>query len=122
MNQQPKRARRCQLSVPGSSEKMMTKASSLDLDHVFLDLEDAVAPSAKPGARGKSHSHRAHHRTGDDWCIYPLYDFAHCLEDAFEGVTLIRQVATQGAGDRGERGAEGEEHPEPLQRPSNEEA
>lgn len=50
---QPKRARRCQLSVPGSSEKMMTKASSLALDHVFLDLEDAVAPSAKPGARGQ---------------------------------------------------------------------
>ena len=31
----------------------MTKASSLELDHVFLDLEDAVAPSAKPGARGQ---------------------------------------------------------------------
>ncbi len=53
MTQQPKRARRCQLSVPGSSEKMLTKASSLELDHVFLDLEDAVAPSAKPGARGQ---------------------------------------------------------------------
>jgi citrate lyase subunit beta/citryl-CoA lyase len=52
MSQQPKRARRCQLSVPGSSEKMMTKAAGLELDHVFLDLEDAVAPSAKPGARG----------------------------------------------------------------------
>ncbi|NIP15362.1 MAG: CoA ester lyase [Pseudomonadales bacterium] len=52
MNRQPKRARRCQLSVPGSSEKMMSKAAALDLDHVFLDLEDAVAPSAKPGARG----------------------------------------------------------------------
>ncbi len=49
----PKRARRCQLSVPGSSEKMMTKASGLALDHVFLDLEDAVAPSAKPAARGR---------------------------------------------------------------------
>jgi len=47
-----RRARRCQLSVPGSSEKMMIKAAALDLDHVFLDLEDAVAPSAKPGARG----------------------------------------------------------------------
>jgi len=32
---------------------MLEKAASLDLDHVFLDLEDAVAPSAKPGARGK---------------------------------------------------------------------
>jgi citrate lyase subunit beta/citryl-CoA lyase len=52
MSKQPKRARRCQLSVPGSSEKMMTKAAALDLDHVFLDLEDAVAPNAKPGARG----------------------------------------------------------------------
>ena len=31
--------------------------------------------------------HAHHHRTGDDWCIYPLYDYAHCLEDAFEGVT-----------------------------------
>jgi citrate lyase subunit beta/citryl-CoA lyase len=49
---QLKRPRRCQLSVPGSSEKMMTKAAALDLDHVFLDLEDAVAPSAKPAARG----------------------------------------------------------------------
>ena len=46
-----RRLRRCQLAVPGSSEKMMTKAASLDVDHVFLDLEDAVAPSAKVGAR-----------------------------------------------------------------------
>lgn len=28
-----------------------------------------------------------HHRTGDDWCIYPMYDFAHPIEDALEGVT-----------------------------------
>jgi glutaminyl-tRNA synthetase len=28
-----------------------------------------------------------HHRTGDRWCIYPMYDFAHCLSDAIEGVT-----------------------------------
>lgn len=48
----PKRLRRCQLSVPGSSEKMMTKASNLELDHVFLDLEDAVAPNAKASSRG----------------------------------------------------------------------
>ena len=31
--------------------------------------------------------HAHHYRTGDAWCIYPLYDFAHCLEDALEGVT-----------------------------------
>ena len=52
MSTQPKRPRRCQLSVPGSSGKMMTKAAGLGIDHVFLDLEDAVAPSAKPAARG----------------------------------------------------------------------
>ena len=28
-----------------------------------------------------------HHRTGDDWCIYPMYDFAHGLSDAIEGIT-----------------------------------
>ncbi len=28
-----------------------------------------------------------HHRTGDDWCIYPMYDFAHCLSDAVERIT-----------------------------------
>lgn len=31
--------------------------------------------------------HVAHHHTGDAWCIYPLYDFAHCLSDYIEGVT-----------------------------------
>lgn len=31
--------------------------------------------------------HATHHRTGDDWCIYPMYDYAHCLEDAYEHVT-----------------------------------
>lgn len=49
----PRRARRCQLSVPGSSEKMLAKAAGSAADHVFCDLEDAVAPSAKVEARGK---------------------------------------------------------------------
>ena len=31
--------------------------------------------------------HATHHNTGDKWCIYPMYDFAHPLEDAIEGVT-----------------------------------
>src|SRR4051812_21289756 len=31
--------------------------------------------------------HAAHHRTGDAWCIYPMYDFAHPLSDAIEGIT-----------------------------------
>ncbi|MEG2339098.1 MAG: glutamine--tRNA ligase/YqeY domain fusion protein, partial [Clostridium sp.] len=32
-------------------------------------------------------SHSVHHNTGDKWCIYPMYDFAHPLEDAIEGIT-----------------------------------
>ncbi len=28
-----------------------------------------------------------HHRTGDQWCVYPMYDFAHCIEDSIEGIT-----------------------------------
>lgn len=31
--------------------------------------------------------HESHHRTGDTWCIYPMYDYAHCISDAIEGIT-----------------------------------
>lgn len=31
--------------------------------------------------------HADHHRTGSDWCIYPMYDFTHCICDALEGIT-----------------------------------
>jgi len=31
--------------------------------------------------------HSTHHRTGDKWCIYPMYDFTHCLSDSIEGIT-----------------------------------
>ena len=53
MHNRPQRLRRVQLSVPGSSEKMMAKGAASAADHVFLDLEDAVAPSAKVEARDK---------------------------------------------------------------------
>lgn len=49
----PQRARRSQLSVPGSVEKMLAKAAQSQADHVFCDLEDAVAPSTKLEARQK---------------------------------------------------------------------
>ena len=45
------RVRRSELSTPGHSTKMIAKGVASDADLVFLDLEDAVAPSAKPGAR-----------------------------------------------------------------------
>ena len=49
----PKRLRRSQLAVPGVSEKMLTKAAASNADHVFCDLEDAVAPEAKADARAQ---------------------------------------------------------------------
>jgi citrate lyase subunit beta/citryl-CoA lyase len=49
----PKRARRSQLSVPGSNEKMLQKAAASAADHVFLDLEDSVAASVKVEARAR---------------------------------------------------------------------
>ncbi len=49
--QMPVRVRRSELSTPGHSEKMIAKAAQSDADMVFLDLEDAVAPSAKVDAR-----------------------------------------------------------------------
>src|ERR1043166_809459 len=45
------RVNRSELSVPGSSVKMFEKAAASDADIIFLDLEDAVAPSDKPQAR-----------------------------------------------------------------------
>ena len=32
-------------------------------------------------------AHLTHHNTGDKWCIYPMYDFTHCISDALEGIT-----------------------------------
>ena len=45
------RARRSNLAVPGSSPKMLEKAKGLPADQIFMDIEDAVAPLAKPDAR-----------------------------------------------------------------------
>ena len=48
---QPRRRRRCQLSVPAGNTRMIEKAAASGVDHVFLDLEDACAPSRKSAAR-----------------------------------------------------------------------
>jgi citrate lyase subunit beta / citryl-CoA lyase len=52
MTERITRPRRSCLSVPGSSPKMLSKASGLPADEVFMDLEDSVAPGAKEEARG----------------------------------------------------------------------
>jgi glutaminyl-tRNA synthetase len=49
-----------------------------DLDHPNMKLRDPLLYRIR---------HQTHHRTGDDWCIYPMYDYAHPIEDALEDVT-----------------------------------
>ena len=51
-----------------------------------LDMASPILPNRDP-VLYRILREPPHHRTGRDWCIYPLYDFAHCLSDAVEGVT-----------------------------------
>jgi len=50
-----------------------------------IDMASSVLPNRDPILYRILEAN--HHRTGERWCIYPLYDFAHCLEDALEHVT-----------------------------------
>ena len=56
----------------------MTLRAKIDLTSPNFNMRDPVLYRI---------NHMPHHRTGNKWCIYPMYDFAHPLEDAFEGVT-----------------------------------
>ncbi|HER34682.1 MAG TPA: glutamine--tRNA ligase/YqeY domain fusion protein [Halothiobacillaceae bacterium] len=55
-----------------------TLRAKIDMAHPNLNLRDPVMYRIL---------HAAHHRTGDAWCIYPMYDWAHGLEDSIEGIT-----------------------------------
>ena len=50
-----------------------------------IDMSSPNLHMRDPAIYRIKHAH--HHRTGDTWCVYPMYDFAHGLEDAIEGVT-----------------------------------
>lgn len=59
-----------------------------DGEHVLRAKGDMAAANMKlrdPLLYRIRHDH--HHRTGDKWCIYPMYDYAHCLSDSIEGIT-----------------------------------
>ncbi len=55
-----------------------TLKAKIDMSHPNLNMRDPVMYRIL---------HAAHHRTGDKWCIYPMYDWAHGLEDSIEGIT-----------------------------------
>ncbi|WP_461208688.1 glutamine--tRNA ligase/YqeY domain fusion protein [Desulfocurvus sp. DL9XJH121] len=68
--------------------KRMRAGEFKDGEHVLrakIDMGHANVVLRDPTLYRIRHAH--HHRTGDAWCIYPMYDFAHCLSDAIEGVT-----------------------------------
>lgn len=59
-----------------------------DGEHVLRARIDMTAPNIvmrDPVIYRIRHAH--HHRTGDKWCIYPMYDFTHCISDAIENIT-----------------------------------
>ena len=60
---------------PNGSKVLRAK---IDMNHSNLNMRDPVLYRIL---------HESHHRTGDAWCIYPMYDWAHGLEDSIEGIT-----------------------------------
>ncbi|MEA4862311.1 MAG: glutamine--tRNA ligase/YqeY domain fusion protein [Victivallaceae bacterium] len=55
-----------------------TLRARIDMDSPNIHMRDPVIYRVR---------HTEHFRQGDKWCVYPMYDFAHCLEDAFENIT-----------------------------------
>ncbi len=62
--------------VYGDGEKVLR--ARIDMTSSNINMRDPVIYRV---------AHINHHRTGDTWCIYPMYDFAHPIEDAIEGIT-----------------------------------
>jgi len=66
----------------------MREGEFADGEHVLRAKIDMAAPNMKMRDPLLYRiRHAPHYRTGDEWCIYPMYDFVHCLSDALEGVT-----------------------------------
>lgn len=59
-------------------EGSKTLRAKIDMSSGNINMRDPVIYRIK-----KAH----HHRTGDKWCIYPMYDYTHCISDALEGIT-----------------------------------
>ena len=53
--------------------------AKIDMASANINMRDPVVYRIRSGA--------VHHQTGEAWCIYPMYDFTHCLSDAIEGIT-----------------------------------
>ncbi len=96
------RENRGTLTTPGKNSPFRNRSAEENLD-LFRRMKNGEFPDGSKVLRAKIDMaspninmrdpiiyrilRETHHRTGDKWCIYPMYDFAHPLEDAFEGIT-----------------------------------
>ncbi len=87
---------------PGRESPFRTRSIQENLD-LFIRMKNGEFPDGTRTLRAKIDMaspniwmrdpvlyrirHSEHHHTGDKWCIYPMYDFAHCLSDYIEGIT-----------------------------------
>jgi glutaminyl-tRNA synthetase len=90
------------LTVPGEDSPYRTRSVAENLD-LFERMRAGEFPDGAHTLRAKIDMasgnlnmrdpvmfrilHASHHRTGDRWCVYPMYDYAHCVSDAIEGIT-----------------------------------
>ncbi|MBG3876500.1 glutamine--tRNA ligase/YqeY domain fusion protein [Desulfovibrio oxamicus] len=96
------RAHRGTLTAPGTESPYRNRSVEENLDlfrrmragefkdgeHVLRAKIDMASPNVvmrDPTLYRIRHAH--HHRTGDAWCIYPMYDYTHCISDSIEGIT-----------------------------------
>ena len=96
------RSHRGNLTVPGKESPYRTRSVEENLDlfrrmragefadgqHVLRAKIDMAAPNLVMRDPTLYRIRRTtHHRTGDTWCIYPMYDYTHCISDSLEGIT-----------------------------------
>lgn len=90
------------LTEPGKKDPYSDRSVEENLE-LFENMKKGVYPDGSKVLRAKIDmassninmrdpilyrvAHMTHHNTGDKWCIYPMYDFAHPIEDAIEGIT-----------------------------------
>ncbi|MBS4959707.1 MAG: glutamine--tRNA ligase/YqeY domain fusion protein [Clostridiales bacterium] len=102
LNAEEMRQYRGTLSTPGTNSPYRDRSVEENLD-LFTRMKNGEFPDGARTLRAKIDmsspninmrdpvlyriAHASHQETGDQWCIYPMYDFAHPLEDAIEGIT-----------------------------------
>ena len=102
LNAEEMRAYRGTLSGPGKNSPYRDRSVEENLD-LFERMKNGEFPDGSRTLKAKIDmsspninmrdpvlyriAHASHHTTGNKWCIYPMYDFAHPLEDAIEGIT-----------------------------------